>query len=315
MVPSPFRLALALAVAVASLALPAAAAPPAAPHAACAACDDAAQRSGRTPKELPELSGIAASRRHPGVYWAHNDSNNGSSLFAIDASGKVLARYVLRGLRPRDAEDVAVGPCAPGARESCLFLGDVGDNRRKRREVWIGRAREPRSLDGGTLVLEADSFRYPEGPRNAEGLLVDARTGRLYVVTKTVDGLGDVFRLDRLGSKAGGRAVLVASLPAPAALGRLTTGADAHPDGDRVLLRTYAGAWELRAPGAATLEAVFAATPEPVTAGAQVQGEGIAYTVDRPGYLLASEGEGSPIFRVGCAGADPKLSSPASNAR
>jgi hypothetical protein len=59
--------------------------------------------------------------------------------------------------------------------------------------------------------------------------------------------------------------------------------------------------WELRAPRARSLEDVFSAKPVAVTSAPQVQGEGVAYTVDRPGYVLASEGAGSPIFRVDCS--------------
>ena len=49
------------------------------------------------PKVLDELSGIAASRRHPGIWWAHNDSNNVGTLYAIDETGTVRATFPLRG--------------------------------------------------------------------------------------------------------------------------------------------------------------------------------------------------------------------------
>lgn len=278
--------------------------PPRDAHAATVACArwaTQATRTGSVPSELGELSGVAASRRHPGVYWAHNDSNNAGALFAIDASGKVLARHPIRGLRPRDTEDVAVGPCTKGAQRSCIYLADTGDNLARRKEVWIARVAEPERLDGRTLVVEADSFRYPGGARNAESLLVDPRSATPYVITKSVDGLGEVFRLEGLGSKAGGRAVPVATLPAPATLARLTTAGDAHPDGDRVLLRTYAGVWELRRPGATTLEDVFRATPVEVTGAPQLQSEAIAYAPDGASYLLAAEGARTAIYRVVCA--------------
>lgn len=271
------------------------------PVAACARYAAEAVRTGSVPAELAELSGIAASRRHPGVYWAHNDSNNAGALFAIDESGKVLARFPIRGLRPRDTEDVAVGPCAKGARQSCIYLADTGDNLRRRERVWIARVAEPEKLDGRTLVVEADSFRYPDGARNTESLLVDPKSARLYAITKSVDGLGEVFRLDGLGGDDGGRAVPVATLPAPDALARLTTAADAHPGGERVVLRTYAGVWELRRPGAASLEEVFTAAPVAVTGAPQLQSEGIAYARDGAGYLLAAEGERSALYRVACA--------------
>ena len=269
----------------------------------CTRYASAATRTGSTPIELPETSGIAASRRHPGVFWAHNDSNNSATIFAIDQSGKLLARFPLRGLRPRDAEDIAVGPCAAGSKQSCIYLADIGDNLARRKEVWIGRIPEPASLDGRALDVEASAFRYPDGPRNAESLIVDPHTAKLYVVTKSLDGLGEVYRLDDLQAKGGGHAVAIAVLPAPAALARLTTAADVHPSGERILLRTYAGVWELRRPGARSLEDVFGATPVEVTGAPQIQSEGIAYTVDGRSYLLASEGERSALYRVDCADA------------
>ena len=51
----------------------------------CAAYADPPRQTGTIPKELHELSGIVASRKHPGVFWAHNDSGNPLELFAIDA--------------------------------------------------------------------------------------------------------------------------------------------------------------------------------------------------------------------------------------
>jgi hypothetical protein len=258
-----------------------------------------ATRTGSVPPPLDEISGIAASRRHPGVFWAHNDSNSARTLFAIDESGRILATFPLRGLRPRDAEDIAVGPCGPRATTSCIYLADVGDNLRRRDRVWIGRVAEPAALDGRVLQLEPDSFRFPE-PRNAESLLVDPRTARLYVITKTIDGLGEVFRVDDLAAPAGGRAVRVATLLAPSPLARLSTGADAHPSGERIVVRTYGGAWELRRPGARSLEEVLAAPPVEVTGAPQLQSEGIAYLAGGRGYLLAAEGAGSGIYRIDC---------------
>ncbi|MBY0274106.1 hypothetical protein K2Z84_02100 [Candidatus Binatia bacterium] len=272
---------------------------------ACARWSPEARRTGSVPAVLAELSGIAASRRHPGIYWAHNDSNNAGALFALDETGRVRARFTLRGLRPRDTEDIAVGPCAKGGSRSCIYLADTGDNLRRRREVWIARAVEPETLDGGVLDVDARSFRYPDGSHDAEGLVVDPRSAALYVITKSLDGLGEVYRLDGLGARAGGRAVPIVTLPAPGALARFTTAADAHPDGERLLLRTYTSAWELVRRGARSLEEVFRAPPVEVTAPAQRQGEGIAYTSDGRGYVLAGEGAGSALYRVECASGEP----------
>src|SRR5687767_12057876 len=57
--------------------------------------------------DLPEGSGIAASRRHPGVLWAHNDSGD-PLIFALNEQGKVTGRVRLNGAEVDDWEDIAV---------------------------------------------------------------------------------------------------------------------------------------------------------------------------------------------------------------
>jgi hypothetical protein len=42
--------------------------------------------------ELPEASGIAISRRYPGVLWSHNDSGHAAMLFALGTNGAIRAR-------------------------------------------------------------------------------------------------------------------------------------------------------------------------------------------------------------------------------
>ena len=53
--------------------------------------DDAAgpcvvvQRPAMLP-EIPEASGLAISRRNPGIIWSHNDSGHATELFALQTS-------------------------------------------------------------------------------------------------------------------------------------------------------------------------------------------------------------------------------------
>ena len=75
--------------------------------------------------ELVELSGLAASRVHPGVLYAHNDSGDSARFFAMTLTGAPLGRFSLAGAVAHDIEDIAVGPCPQG---SCVYLGDIGDN-------------------------------------------------------------------------------------------------------------------------------------------------------------------------------------------
>ena len=78
--------------------------------------------------ELPEGSGLAASRRTPGRFWSHNDSGD-AVLFALDGNGRVTGRLALPGAKVDDWEAVAVGSCPSG---SCIYLGR---HRRQQRDA------------------------------------------------------------------------------------------------------------------------------------------------------------------------------------
>lgn len=266
----------------------------------CPEYDPHALRTGRVPAELRELSGFAASRLHRGIFWAHNDSGNALALYAMRADGTIVGTFPLRGAVARDPEDVAVGPCTARSARSCIYLADTGDNGSRRQTVQILKVAEPEALDGARLVPTILPFRYANGPSNAEALLVDPRSARLFVITKTLFSLGEVYRLDGLGSRQGGTAVRIRTLKAPREFDASTTGASAHASGTRLLLRTYTRAWELRSPTARSFEDVLDAEPILVPDAPQPQGEAISYTFDGRGYLLGGEGVGTPLFLVRC---------------
>jgi hypothetical protein len=267
----------------------------------CPQYDPHPRLTGWVPAVLRELSGFAASHQHAGIFWAHNDSGNAPEIYALRADGTIAATVPLRGVNLRDLEDIAVGPCAAGSVQSCIYLADIGDNGARRPGVQILKVVEPGRLDGTPLAPAILPFRYPDGPHNAEALVVDPGTARVFVITKTLLSLGDVYRVDDLGSRDGGHAVRVRTLRAPVEFDSTTTAADAHPSGTRLLLRTYTRAWELRSPAARSFEDVLDAEPVPVPEASQPQGEAIAYTEDGRGYLLGGEGVGSPLYLVSCA--------------
>jgi hypothetical protein len=261
----------------------------------------APRQTGAVPAELGELSGLAASARHPGVFWAHNDSDNAFRVYAMEASGKLRATLTLTGSTPRDIEDIAVGPCEPRAEAPpCIYLADIGDNFEKRDEVRIYRVPEPEQLADATLPVEALAFTYPDAPHNAESLIIDKRSGRLAVITKTPDSLGDVYALDGLSPHEKVKARKLGPLRAPQDVDRLTTGADLNASGERLLLRTYTRAWEVRRPRAQRLEELIAGEVAEVPGASQAQSEAIAFTPGDRGYLLGSEFAGQPLYRTEC---------------
>ena len=137
-------------------------------------------------QDVPEASGLALSRRHPGLLWTHNDSGHATELFAVDAAGSLQGR-VRVPIRTRDFEDISAGRCPTG---DCLYIADIGDNDHVRRDVRVLRIPEPEPGDGQTAQPGAFTLTYPDGPRNAEALFVVDMT--VYVVTR--DGTGVIFR-------------------------------------------------------------------------------------------------------------------------
>jgi len=267
--------------------------------AGCAAWASPAAPAGVPPSVLGELSGLVASRRHRGVYWAHNDSGNDFELYALAADGTLLETYALDGATAVDIEDIAVARCSAASEQWCVYLADIGDNGAVRSQVSIYKLPEPDLGPGQSLTVEKLPFTYPGGPRDAESLVAETLSGRLFVISKILTSLGQVFRLDGLGAPGGGTATPIATLGPTTPSDVWATAADAHPSGETVLIRTYSRVWELRAPGALTLEEVFARTPAIAVAASQPQGEAIAFAQDGLGYFIATE-QLAPTFRIGC---------------
>ena len=279
---------------------PGPAAPDVAPTACgvCAAYAPAEMVGQVQDPQLNAVSGIAASWRTPGVLYVHNDRDR-PEFAAVTESGAVMARFALTGVTVRDVEDIAVGRCPAG---TCVHLADLGNNVTPRPDFQILRLPEPAITGGGNAVsLPAERlvFTYPDGPHNAESLLIDPGSGALYVITKVAAGArSTVYKLPAFG--AGGAATRIADLPVPAAGDQPATAADAHPCGAGFLLRTNNTAYEFRVPLGSPLEDAFKATPTAVPVGNEQQSEGIAYRPDGRGYYTTSEGARPPIHRVGC---------------
>ena len=128
---------------------------------------------------LPEASGLVASRVTPGRLWSHNDSGK-PEIFALDAKGTVTGRVSLTGAALEDWEAMASAPCG---NDTCLYIGDIGDNDGKRREITLYRVPEPAKAAGTAQVDGVFRASYPDGAHDAETLLA-APDGTLYIVTK-----------------------------------------------------------------------------------------------------------------------------------
>lgn len=233
---------------------------------------------------IEESSGLASSLSTPGVVWTVNDSGGRAQVYGIDDRGRTVSTVTLVGATNRDWEAVAVSPRPGGG--SWLWVGDIGDNNSVWPAVRVYRVAEPETPGNHSATPTAYDLVYPDGPRDAEALLVDPQTGRLYVVSKRVQGAAVYQAPATLRAGRVNRLVKVAAAPA------LVTDGSVAPDG-RVALRDYLQAW---------VSPRVAAKRERVDLPLLPQGESLTWTTDGAALLVGTEGQRSEVWRVPVAG-------------
>ncbi|MFF4659468.1 WD40 repeat domain-containing protein [Streptomyces sp. NPDC001381] len=229
---------------------------------------------------ITESSGLAASRQHPGIYWTHNDSDDGPYLYAVDsATGKTVARLTLTGVgTPRDVEAVSIGP------DNQIYVGDIGDNLGGGWQyVWVYRLPEPKTLTDRTVRATQYVVTYADGARDAESLVVHPRTGRVYIIDKNEDG-GHLYEGPATLSTQGKNV-----FRRTAAVDLWATDAAFSPDGTRLAVRGYFGGisydWndgDIKREGRLDVPL-------------QRQGESLSYSADGSKLMYGSEGSESSV--------------------
>ena len=203
-----------------------------------------------------------------------NDSGDDAVVYGVDArTGETVSRTTYAD----DVDDVE--GLAPGA-DGTVWAGDIGDNKEDRDDVAVYRVRP----DDGEQAAPRFVLTYPDGPHDAETLLVQPRTEQVFVVSKTALG-ATVYAAPRDLREEGSTNPLRVFAHVD---GLLSDGAF-FPNGRYVVLRTYGTATVYTFPGFEKVGTV----PLPK----QEQGEGIAVGADGR-VLLSSEGTGAPVLQV-----------------
>ncbi|MBX7208471.1 MAG: hypothetical protein K1X78_09185 [Verrucomicrobiaceae bacterium] len=283
----------------------------------CASAEDAQWKTTLAAKladaRVNESSGLAISRRCPGIFWTLNDSGGGPFLFAIDEKGCTRARCEIKGAANFDWEDIASGPDEEGT--PTLFIGDIGDNLLIRSELEVYQVAEPvldSAASGEPAETQATLVRklraaYPDGRHNAESLLCHPRTGRLFVITKSETGQCGVYAFPvKLQTSACMNLEAVAQFRIPP-LRRpgkrsidncMATGACFSPDATRLVVSTYSSIYEWRLDPAKPLADPLAQTPLRIVPPAMIQCEAVCFGPDGKSLWLTSEHVPTPLYRI-----------------
>lgn len=227
---------------------------------------------------LAELSGLAADAE---FRYAVGDGGRRLQVLVLRPDCTVQ-RVITAAVDPFDVEDLALGL------DGRLWLADTGDNSRQRETIAL----HVLSPNGAPELYR---LTYPDGPHDAEALLLD-QEGRPYIVTKETLGSSAVYRpVGELSSPGPTALELVTSVRFPRTdtpggpIGPLgssvVTGGATSVDGGVVALRTYTDAYLFAVPDG-DLVAALGRTPVRVPLPNEPQGEAIAFTAD--GALLSA---------------------------
>ncbi|MBP8098725.1 MAG: hypothetical protein KAY03_05350 [Arenimonas sp.] len=261
-----------------------------------------------THPDLEEVSGLAASRAHPGLYWAQNDGGNGSKLVAIKGNGSHVATLEVIGAENVDWEDIDSFDLDG---KHYLLAADTGDNGGIRKQLTLYVIEEPARLRDGDKVRPAWTieFRWPDGARDCEATAVDAANGEVLLISKKRVP-PELFRLPLRPGDGLQTARLVTTLNGIAqptegqlkkdpAYGRYRSqisGADLSPNG-RVLavLNYHSIHLYARAPGQDWPRAM-ASRPGVLALPWLPQAEGITFSLDGRRLLVGSEHQPTPLL-------------------
>ena len=239
---------------------------------------------------INEASGIAASRKSVGVLWTHNDSGDTSRMFALNIRGEHLGIYYLNGVVARDWEDIALGP-GPDSNNQYLYIGDIGDNNAVYDIKYIYRVIEPDAdtnqipIDTTIYGIDVITYKYPDGNRDAETIMVDSQTRDIYIISKLESNV-NVYRASYPQSTTD---TLILEHKATLGLTGIT-GGDISLSGREIILKNYTNIFYwYRAPGEEVWEAL---EREPIIVPyiMEPQGEAVCWEPkELGGYYTVSE--------------------------
>ncbi|MDG4808508.1 hypothetical protein O7634_17295 [Micromonospora sp. WMMD1120] len=272
----------------------AAAAAPVAGSAGLLAAAPGQKRCTITDERLRELSGLVATKSG---YIAVNDGTDVAArerVFFLDTKCEISKEPVrYSGQGPSDTEDLALSKDG-----RTLWIADTGDNadskqRRTRVALWsmpVSGSKQP--------VLHRLS--YPEAkPHDAEALLI-GDDGKPLIITKVTKGKAEIYtptgalksgETDPVPMRKAGEILLPKTQTENPlnTFGRIAiTGAARSPDGSRVVLRTYADAFEFDVTNGDIVGALTTGKPR-VTPLTDPFGEAITYSPDGKSFLTVSD--------------------------
>lgn len=254
------------------------------------------------PSGLNEISGIALSSSQKVFAFVHNDSGDTSRFFGIDSTGNLAYTYYFKGVSGKkgvtDCEDITIGKTYNGENRY-LYIGDIGDNKAKRKYITVYRITEPDQFNTPVETVSASPvfLTYPDGARDAETLMVDNIQRLLYIISKREDTVR-IYTAplawndnDTITLKFRGQIYFKGSRP-----GKWIASGDISWDGQKVLLKSLQKVYYWQRKNNEPLWKTLQRTATELPYQQEPQGEAICFDREGKGFYTVSEGEAEPVY-------------------
>jgi hypothetical protein len=268
--------------------------------------DDKNYISGHLQSEMnDETSGMAASSVYNNIYYIHNDSGDSSRFFAINQQGQLKGEFYYKPvggapLGVKDCEDIAVGP-GPVDGKSYVYVGDIGDNDATKPFITIYRAVEPElpaNVNKADFVQSNPFFaKYPDGPHDAETLMVDPLEKLIYIVTKRHKSVSVYTTPLLFNTKDTVTLTKRCDLHFKGLQPfKWIVSGDISKDGTQVVLKSYSRVYYWKREGQEPIWQTLQRKPQQPAYEQERLGEAIAFAPNGKSYYTVSEGTKQPIY-------------------
>jgi len=246
--------------------------------------------------KIDEASGICASRKHPGILYAQNDSGGEPAVFVIDKTGKTLGKFNLDGVKNRDWEDIAISS-GPDKNHHYIYVGEIGDNGARYSSIFIYRFKEPNfpkeeGFDLTVKDIDRIEIIYEDGARDAEALFIHPKTLNIYIISKREEqvGLYEVSYPYSLTDKNTARKLTTLPLS-------WVTAADISFDAKKIILKNYTSVYQWKLKKNQSIAEAMQGKMQHLSYEIEPQGEAICYDHKNKGYFCLSErSEDKPLY-------------------
>lgn len=194
------------------------------------------------PGSLDENSGLAT--YGDSTVWVIEDGGNKDEIYQINLKGDILKSLKVKNGDNQDWEDLTTDKAGN------LYIGDIGNNANKRKDLVIYKLPNPTIEPGDKIDAEKIKLHYPDQkdfPPKKEGLFYDSEAifhhdGKIFIVTKNRSKAftGEAHIYSVPDTKGTYEATLIGSFT-PCKDWKICqiTSIDISPKGDRIVALSY----------------------------------------------------------------------------